>query len=517
MPKGNIRTWHTRGGLEAGRIDEDDLNFLPPNVGPNALIDESNLERVRARSRYMVDNNPLFDGSLDLLVSKIVGLGIVPAAATPWPEVNSQINQLLAEASEAVDPGRCMSLDESQELFFREVFTAGDCGVRTILGEAFAGYDAGPAIELIDPDRIDIELELNAKGKNRVRQGVEFDERGRVVAYHILTEHPNDDGNWQLGTARVGDQGVMRIPVEEMDLAFRRRRIDQLRGLPKPMSSMRAARREEGVDRDAAMAARIQAVMPMFIKGAGGAPLQGSQPSSSAFYIDAAGNPITNIYGPTIGRIPHGAEVATVQSTQPGPQYETHTSVMQRRAARGLGTTYAEHSGDYGRTTFSSSRAERNDILPTRRKIQAFIFRHHTRRWARMVVHAAHARGQIELSSEQLVELRKRPTVLTAVTMHAPGEPYVNPLQEATAHGEDLENGVRSPQEVIRARGGNPADVMRETLEWERDMEAERQRMGLDTPPDRDSRSAERRDAARKEKDEPPPGGKGLKLTGDTT
>lgn len=485
MSVGNdLRRMSTRSGLESGRFRPEDPDFNPQDVGPNALLDASNLDMIRARSRHLIDNNPLIDGAVDAQIGKVIGKGIVVRAATPWPEINQQINAALDMAAEAVDPSRQHTLAESQRLFYREVLGAGDCGVHLITGEAFGGYPAMPAIELIAADRIDNQLNGKTDAGNRVRQGVEFDSSGRVVAYHVMTEQRNDAGTWQLGVVEIGGSGVKRIPAEDMHLGLRERRVNQIRGLPFTTSIILAARQEDGLVKDATMAARIQTVMPLYVTKSSGAKMGVPNPGKEdkGLYTDHAGNPITSLYGPMIGYLSGDSEIKSVQSSQPGPQYETLEVVMHRRMSRGLDLTYAELSGDYSRTSFSSSRAERNDMLGRRHLQQEFVWLHHTCRWAKRVVAWSDAKGMLTLNAEQRAEVRQDPRQLTKFAVHYPGEPYVNPMQEASAHGEDLENGVRSRIAIIRSRGDDVDQVIAEEVEYELKLQAARQAAGLQTP-----------------------------------
>ena len=487
---GDPRTWHSRGGLEAGKTTRVDPDFRPPNYGPNSLLEASNIDLIRSKVRSLVDNNPLFDGALHSLIDNVVGSGISIAAGTGFTDLDDEIDDYWEWVSEGVDQGRKEALCESQTTFLRELFV-GECGVHIIDAEAANGYPALPAIDLIECDRIATDLygrTDNGKG-NRVRQGVEFDERGRVVAYHVLTEHPNDDA-MAAPIPQIGAKNTRRITADVFDLAFEKRRKNQLRGLPMAISSVATARLEDQLLLDTMLAARLAAILGLFIQNGPDGLMSNDGNGSEYPVVDANGNPIERLEGGVLAWLKGNAEIKAVQTTQPGPQFEQTHDALQRRMSRPLGVSFEQISGNYSKTSFSSARTSKGDSRKRIERMQSFVVRHHTREFRRRVIDFALATGDMVLTQEQLSQFRRRPQQLYAGIAVAPGDPYVNPQQEANANSIDLENQVVSPQEIIRRRGGNPREILRQIKRW-KDMCEE---MGVDPssaeivcmPPERD-------------------------------
>jgi len=500
---------HSRSGLESGRHWNHDPFFSPTNHGPNAMVDASNLEVVRGRSRYLAANNSLIKGAIRTKVARIVGPGIMPRASTEWQDLNDQINRVLNRAAEAVDISRRSSLAESQRLFAREVLVGGDCGVRNIMGREFKGYPAMPAIELIDPDRIDIGLEGPYNG-NHVRQGVEFDPDGREVAYHVLTDNPNDNGPLAFTRRDLGSDGIIRIPAEEMELGRTDERIDQIRGIPVTTTAMVHARQGERVIHNTVISTAIQAAMPIAVEGSGAGTL--STPNNGDSVVtDSQGNPIDVIEGVSIVYLPNGVKLNAIQSTQPGPQVEMLEGLIGRRISRALGTQYAETTGNYRDSNFSSSRKEDLDRAAELHELRIFIWAHHTKAWSRRVIAWAFSSRLITLTREQQLAIAADPELLYECKLRLPGRSYVDPLKEANAAKTELASGVKSRQEVIEERGGDPDQVIKDQVAWELKLREARRSAGLPeqaaAPPAEPSRDRQEQDEDEREDEDEQSGG----------
>lgn len=463
---GDPRSWHRGGGLDAGKTTRVDPDFRPTNYGPNSLFEASNINLIRAKVRSLIDNNPIFDGALHSLIDNVIGSGISIAAGTGFHELDDEIDEFWEWISEGVDAGRKEALCESQTLFLRELFI-GECGVHLVDAKPANGYPTLPAIDLIECDRIATDLygrTDDGKG-NRVRQGVEFDEHGTIVAYHVLTENPNDDST-ATAVAQIGSDNTRRIIADVFELAFEKRRKNQLRGLPAAISSVGTVRLEDQLMLDTMLAARLAAILGMFVKN--GPESLGVDDGAGGEHpiVDASGNPIERLEGGVLALLKGDAEIQTVQSKHPGPQFDSTHEALQRRMSRPLGVSFEQISGNYSKTSFSSARTSKGDSRKRIERMQSFVMRHHTRPFRRRVIDYAIATGHIALKRQHLAKFRRRPHQLYAGIMMAPGDPYVNPQQEANANSIDLQNRVVSPQEVIRRRGANPRDVVRQWKRW---------------------------------------------------
>ena len=108
------------------------------------------------------------------------------------------------------------AMPESGEIFVRKV------------RQAFGGGKVPLALEIIEADRLDVDLNETGNSGNEIRMGVERDSWGRPVAYHFKTEHP---GDYPFGAGAVG-QKTVRIPAKDVIHLFKQDRPGQTRGVP---------------------------------------------------------------------------------------------------------------------------------------------------------------------------------------------------------------------------------------------------------------------------------------------
>lgn len=468
--------------FDAARVSRRDPSFLPQGLGPNAEAEQfGGLERIWARSTHLHDNNEIVDAAAEAEIDRVVGTGIDDLEPdTGWTDVDDAIAALYEWAFQAVDPERSMCLAEVQALYIRERRRTGECGVRIVMAEAWGGYPAMPAIELIEAERIPPTLTgINPANGNPVRQGVEYDAQWRIVAYHVLTANPRDGdpkylgmaGSMFFGGVGFGSPFLTRVPAGEMTLRMSKRRIRQLRGVPGLVSAMRTIRTEdEYVDTSmthARTAASVGVLMP-----ASSAAMFKPKNGVTPLLVDGMGNPISTISGGAVGFYQpnpqvNGAGVETMHANLPGPQFEPTVRGLQRRTSRGLNGPYSQISGDYSQETFASNRANRIDQRQRDvRHQEMHVVRPVNRAFCRVLVQWGILSGRVKLRPEHVKELAVNPEILYRTNVPQPGEAYVNPAQEATATATDLASGVASEIEKINTRGGSWKRTLRQRVKF---------------------------------------------------
>lgn len=473
MPSPRVRLVHRPASYEAGRVSRMDADFMPAGLGPNALADET-IELARKRSAYLCDNHPAIAGAMTTVVHNVIGqdgIGVVPN--TGDEALNTALLDLYWRHCGGVDAARGTHLSDSQRLFVSELFRYGESLVHFPVAPAYNGAAFGPAIEIIDTDRMPVAGWFLAKGN--VRQCVEVDSLGRVAAYHVMTGHPRDNS--------MAPHEYIRVPSSEANLAFRwdRRRPGQLRGVPWTVTIVSPIRMQQGFT-DAAMAqAELAASMGAVWTGdANGSPLPTSD--SDAMFTDSSGNPVSRIEPGMIGVVRGKGELKITNTNLPGPNFQASIEAMLRFVAAGLGISYSSLARDYSKATFSATRAE---VLEDRRgyaSIQQMVWEKHTLPWWRRMVRHWVMTGVLTLSAEQRAAWVRDPAWLEQADAAYPGWDWVNPQQDATAVEIELNSGVIDPYTACARRGLHFPDVLRQRLKAEKLENEMRRSMGL---PDR--------------------------------
>lgn len=162
---------------------------------------EDNVEKLRERSRDLYMGAPIATGALKSLVTNIIGsglklntqidyeyLGMTLEEADEWETKTEREFELWAE-SKNCDTQRMNNFYEIQQLAFLSQLLSGDCFTITpMIKRPNSPYEL--TLQLIEADRVCNPSNIPTMDK-RIINGVEIDEKGEVIAYHIANHHPN--------------------------------------------------------------------------------------------------------------------------------------------------------------------------------------------------------------------------------------------------------------------------------------------------------------------------------------
>lgn len=243
-------------------------------VGGGSAEDDIDLHgaTLRARSRDLYDGGGLARSGPETLVTSAVGWGIKPKpkidgealgmsdeACQEWERQTLREFQLWAETV-MCDSSRQQNFYGLQELAFRSMLVSGD---------VFALFELKPnprtpyqtCVRLLEADRVctpeSSPGESEAKetdGGGRIVDGVEINQNGEVVRYHVASYHPlmeNTSGelSWTAIDAFGADTGAPNIlqimtherPEQRRGIPFVAAQIEQIKQLDRYIKSELAA------------------------------------------------------------------------------------------------------------------------------------------------------------------------------------------------------------------------------------------------------------------------------------
>jgi lambda family phage portal protein len=213
-----------RGRYDAATINDDNRRHWAnaDGLSANAANSPEVRRRLRNNARYEVANNSYAKGIVLTLANDCVGTGPRLQMLTETEEVNNIIESAFFEWAQAVglaDKLRTMRMAKAED------------------GEAFAMLITNPALptptlldlRLVEGDQVTTPYFPQTKG-NAV-DGIVFDSWGNPVEYHVLKNHPGDDG------AQM-PQEFNRVAANAMIHYFRADRPGQARGIPEIMSGL---------------------------------------------------------------------------------------------------------------------------------------------------------------------------------------------------------------------------------------------------------------------------------------
>lgn len=203
---------------------------------------ELNLDLLRRRSRSLYATSPIARAAIGRMQTNIIGsglrlksmpdyeaLGLNAEEADAWSKQTERLFASWAQSKDC-DIAGLNNFYEIQQIALISWLISGDVFILLPLNP-LPWQMIDLRLQLIEADCVcDPE---DYKGKNTVRSGVEIDENGRVVAYHIRNVHPysSNDYSKQVTWRRVPVRGQRTGRYNILHL-MNAERPDQYRGLP---------------------------------------------------------------------------------------------------------------------------------------------------------------------------------------------------------------------------------------------------------------------------------------------
>lgn len=393
------------------------------------------LSVLRGRSRDLTRNNPYAAAALGAIVYNGVGQGLRARVTGGSKGLRAAFDAW--SSSTDCDVTGQHDLFGLQALVLRTVVESGECLVRRVLVLGAPRGTIPLQLQVLEPEYLDTTATRGEAG-NRLVSGIEYDKRGRPVAYHLYNEHP---GSYALGS--VGLQSV-RVPAGEVEHIFRQDRPGQGRGVPWATPVMTRLHALDDYEDAALERARVAACFAAFVYDStdeGHTPGQGAE----------ARSPLSERVEPgIIERLPPGSDVKF--GTPPAnSDYPEYVAANLRAIAAGYGTPYEVLTGDLSKTSFASSRigwlefdrrlkAWRGDVIV--RQFLGPVWR-----WWSQV--AAISQGYA--------------TVHVSCSWTPPRREMLNPREDIAAAVSRVRSGFASWSDVIREHGNDP-DVVADEI-----------------------------------------------------
>lgn len=215
------------GWLHAGGSSREDI--------------EDNVSVLRQRSRDLYMGAPIATGAVKTMRTNVVGrglylkpaidaevLGISPEEKLKLEKQIEREWRLWAESPDC-DMSRIDTFYELQQLAFMNWLISGDClAVLPVKARKNQPYDL--RVQLIEADRLCSPDNFDTLD-NKIVGGVEVDQSGEVVAYHIADHHPLSYAYTDIKWQRVEAYGELTGRRNVLHL-MSRERIGQRRGVP---------------------------------------------------------------------------------------------------------------------------------------------------------------------------------------------------------------------------------------------------------------------------------------------
>lgn len=398
----------------------------------------------------MVRKNPYADNAVSTLVSNIIGNGIKPLINYEENEkFSAEITKKFEEWIKECDTSGANDFYGLQSLACREMIEGGEIFIRFRDRLPSDGLSVPLQLQLLEPEQLD-SSRTGDYGKKKIANGVEYDELGRVIAYHFRKEHPGD--------LFVRSADSVRVPADRVAHLFKPLRAGQNRGLPWLSSVLVKLYELDQYDDAELVRKKIAAMFTAFIttddtsEDTSVLPNQTVDPDEPSVYSAALEPGTTQYLNP-------GESITFSQPADLGENYKEFMRVQLQAVSVGLGLLYEQVSGDLRNVNYSSIRT---GILEFRKKVEA------TQR--NIIVHQMCRPIYTEFVRKSILSGAVKPPrdFLTNEKSYydciwvTPGWEWVDPLKDVQATIKEIRSGLTSRSKVVASKGDNIVELDKE-------------------------------------------------------
>lgn len=426
---------------------------------------ETGLAVVRARSRDASLNNPFARRFLGMVSSNVLG----PHGVRYQSRVRAGSGTLKAGPNDALEAawaawcavGACEITErytwrDLQRLALRHVAVDGECFFRMLPGRGPHRFQ----VQLLSAEMVPVSARMDMAGGVKVRQGIEVDANGRVLAYYMRSDDPATS---TLGVSEAigGVRGLKRVPASEILHLMLPEQVGQLRGIPWMAAALKPMHQANDFASAGLNKARESAKRGGWLKPSLDAP----PPAETALTDgkDASGMPYQSLHDGTWEQLPAGMDATPFESDYPNIEYGQFIKDCTRQISSALDVAYITLGNDLEAVNYSSGQLGLEGERTMWLALQGWFIEHLCavvhRRWLSYALVAAP-----ELAS---LSFDRLDTYAAGARWQAHRWQPIDPLKTIEAQRSRIEARLTSPQRVIAEMGDDPDEVIAELKEWQ--------------------------------------------------
>lgn len=180
-----------------------------PALTSSDLVVRRNKDQFAADAQDASRSNPFAKSALRTIVDSVIGdrfqlqlnpdaewLGVTQEEAMAWAKLVEKLFIACANSQAfALDAQRKQNFAGLMRTAYSIFFTSGEVLATIEYVPSFGPYNSGTCMLLIAPERLSDPMGVTLPGTNR-RMGVERNDHGAPIAYHIREVHQSDEGWW---------------------------------------------------------------------------------------------------------------------------------------------------------------------------------------------------------------------------------------------------------------------------------------------------------------------------------
>lgn len=449
--------------------------FYAPGSGPNAAL-IGPLPMLRNRSRAGYRNNPWIKHGTNRLVSNEIGTGITPRSRAADESLRKAINGTWDAFADECDADGNLNFYGLQALASRTRNVAGEVFIRRRFRRSEDGYAVPMQIQMLEPEFCPESLNQRAPNGNKIKAGIEFDGRGKRVAYWMYREHPQDGSFSSLSE-------LVRVPAEDVIHHYTPLRPGQLRGEPVTAQALLKAYTFDSYDDAELKRKESKSAFTGFIKKSYDADSDWQYDPVTGDPLNPDADGVNNINvqaGTFLSGLP-GEEPILFDGDNTGSGYADFMRQQLLGLSTGLeGIPYEILSGDWSKVNDRLVRAILHEFRRGIEAVQDHIMIHQVCRtvWHWMMDAAVMA-GALRLPN-----YASQRAGYIAHEWRPQGWPYLQPETDINAKLKAVDGGLTSLDAEVAKTGYDLEDIQDQNIADEQRMVEKRRAAGLpDYPP----------------------------------
>lgn len=394
---------------------------------------------IRGRARAAEMNSDLAESAVKAILRNVIGVGIKPQAKvrSGGGKLNSQLNKKIErEWNKWIKAKNCdirgvSTFYELQEMALRQMLYDGEI----LINKTAQGDYLPLAIQLIEAENIGSVSFSN--GKNTIINGVEINDYGKTIAYHVYKTDP-------LGVRSFKSE---RLTAQQAFLFYKATRPSQVRGISElALVLKRIHDIDEYMDADL-IAARVAACFGAFVTS------NNTGRQIASMKRDERGRPVQRLAPGLIQNLRPGESIEFADPKRNAGTASEYSATQTRRISSGLGMS-ADIVARNINGNFSAARQNLLEDQKTFRSMQQFVIDHFCLPIWDAFIDALFLKGIIP--NDYLSNKDK----YTEVSWLTPGWSWIDPVKEVNANREAIKAGLTTLESVCSASGEDWEEVL---------------------------------------------------------
>ena len=483
---GQTASGYSHGG--ASRRKSWAKKYHSSSLSPESDIEE-NRKLLRERSRDLSMNSPIGAAAVASTRTNCIGSGLVPKPKVDYEflgitkeeakEFEKQVKKEFALWAESTlcDNNDQNNFYELQQIVFSDWLKNGEGFALIKYGEVLPDMPYRLRIKLIEADRVCTPGSLDGsydgfntrkKDGNIIMNGIEADEGGKVIAYHVCSQFPGEYNQGEYKWQRIEKRGKNTGNPNILHI-FNAERAGQYRGVPFLAPVIQAIKQLTRYTEAEIMAAIINSMFSIFIQtenGEGITDFKGVDGEEDGTGEGVKDDELEFGYG-TINFLKTGETVKAVESTHPSSGYDVFAFTMATHIGAALEIAPEVLLKKFT-NNFSASRGALNETWKAFRMRRKWLVNDFCQEVYVLWFNEAVSTGRLKAPGYFNNPLVKK--AYTNTTWNGPAQGHLNPLQEASAAAKRIEEGLSTHEDECVAMNGSDFDDNIRALENENAM-----------------------------------------------